>query len=135
MSEYIKWLDDDRTILHLRLGEAIQDGQKAITIRDEAFEMIKSVSHTVYRVVDLRGMRLQIPADMLRSLRGAQRIRPDNMGMMVLIGSNLLMELLLSAAKRGGIQVVQDFHYADSIEDAVRLINEQRTTDDSTDTP
>jgi hypothetical protein len=96
--------------------------------------MIKSVSHTVYRVVDLRGMGLQMPADMLRSMRGAQRIHPDNMGMMVLIGSNLLMELLLSAAKRGGIQVVQDFHYADSIEDAVRLINEQRTTDDSADT-
>lgn len=123
MPGYIKWLDDDETIMcHIYTGEAIPSDYYRVI--DESYRLTRSKDHTVHIIHD-RTMLRSAPANMVAIMRYANQRIPANTGIRVVVGASFLTRVFIDIGRTVAPNLVRQTYYADDLDAAVQFIREQ----------
>ncbi|MBX3082985.1 MAG: hypothetical protein KF716_15235 [Anaerolineae bacterium] len=92
-----------------------------IQATDEIVRLAKPVSHAVHTIID-QTQALSASSVLLPILRYANKHMPPNLGVRVIVGTNMFTRALVDLGHRVVPRLVQHLYFADSIEDALAFI-------------
>lgn len=97
------------------------------TRRREAYAMIESQPHTVHTIMDIKNNRI-MPQGIAANMQQAYDEMPPNVGLVVVVGTNLLTQTLYTVIKRVFLahRVTQHLHLVRTLEHGLELIENYR---------
>ncbi|MGB1287827.1 MAG: hypothetical protein ACPG7F_14910 [Aggregatilineales bacterium] len=123
----VSWYNENKTVLiHDISGKwTITDIRHAAVV---AWDMMRSVSHQVDVIIDVRnGNRL--PSGFMVHGKHIATTRPDNAGVIVIVGANTLMKSLYDVYSRSYGRATPDFrvYFTDDLPSAENIINDNQS--------
>lgn len=116
----IRWENDQKTIiLHELSGDVTAEDFLQLT--EVSREMLDSVPHMVHFIYD-RTAATSVPAQMSKIFQYAGKHVTPNMGMMVIVGGQLITRINLQLLKVVAPALAKEVHFADSRADARQII-------------
>ncbi len=126
MSVHVDWDNPERTILRHQFDGrwTIEDLRMSAV---KAWDMMRQVSHHVDVILDLRNGHL-LPSGVMSQSNRILNNRPDNAGIIVLVGINNLIQQLARVFEKtyGTFHPGFRLHIANSVEEAHRYISNYR---------
>ena len=126
-----RWDDEQKTVIYVEgIGNWTWDEFHLTT--EEVMKMMKGVSHRV-DVIIMRSKTGRTPKGSgIPHYQRVSRIFPDNFGMLVMVGDNIMRNLLVNAMIRvfgsGDVQM----HLANNLDEAYTIIKAVREADKET---
>jgi len=123
----VEWDDNTHRIMLIRYrkGWTWADHTRA---RVDIDAMAASVPHVVDVIADVDGANQLPPGAALNQMTAALHAAPVNIGMIVVVGSSLIMRAVLQMVKTVTFnQVVSNIHFAKQVADARTFIQKQRS--------
>lgn len=124
MPENFEWVDDDETILLVRVDavRTVEDGQ---AITDKNTQLLNTKSHPVDLIVDARKLNIASRVMMSWAQYGETQV-PDNQRLVCVIGANTAVRTLVALVQRLRPRVIPMVRFCDSLDDAIGVIEEYR---------
>lgn len=124
----VQWYDDAKTILFVQYEAewTIEDFYDSIT---RSYDLMETVEHPVDIVQDLTQMQF-FPVRLIAMSRFTEAKAHPRKRYMILAGASLFVEKMLDVAKKLAPTVMDDSHFAGSVEAAFRLLDELRAAED-----
>ena len=122
----VKWYNEEKTIL-LEIFEGQWTLVEYRQLIDEAVALLATVDHTVHIIADASTSGT-LPGQMTTGILYAIRQIPLNQGLTVFVDADLFTRVLIQIASKLSAKVVQTTFTASSIEDAVRIIEREASS-------
>lgn len=127
MGVNVDWDNPERTIVRHRFeGRWTIEDLRLSAVR--AWELMREVSHQVDVILDLTNGHL-LPSGVMAQSNRILNNRPDNAGIIVLVGVNNLIRQIARVFEKtyGVLHPGFRLHFADTVEDGHRYIENYRT--------
>ena len=118
-----EWLDQDKTILYLRLQGKLK-AEDFFDSDDKTIAMLDSVDHPVDLIVDYTGQHFFTP-DYVQTSDQMTLIH-KNMRLVIFLGNKLAWELFDLYSRRYDKALSFSYTYAQTLEQALEIINDIR---------
>ena len=119
----VGWDDPNQTVIVVVMREGWDWGDYFVAV-NQTYDMIRDVNHKVDVIIS--GAVLRIPrGDMLSQLRKIRKLRPENMGELVLVGVNTFVRSIAGAFGRVYRNTVP-VYFADSVREARSILKQAR---------
>lgn len=125
-SKLSSWYNEERTILYSIL-EGDGTWETFHDVRREAYAMIGSQPHTVHSIMDIKNNRI-MPQGIAANMQQTYDELPPNIGLIIVIGTNLLTQTLYTVIKRvfWKHKVTRRVHLVRTLEHGLELIENYR---------
>lgn len=129
MAIQIAWDDERQDIIRVRVeGRWTWDDLEAAL--GDTIRMMDSVTHVVHFIIDIRGSHLNVGGALAQAQKAATPATHRNEGVKVVVGANRVARMLYGTYRKlnSALGKNQEFHFADSIEDAYEYIERKTGT-------
>lgn len=123
MAIQIAWDDDRQQIIRVTVQGRWTWDELEVALRD-TIRMMDSVAHTVHFIIDIRGSHLNVGGALAQAQKAATPATHRNEGVKVVVGANRVVRMLYGTYRKlnSAMGKNQEFHFAESIEDAYGFI-------------
>lgn len=120
------WVNEEQSIVRYEFSGK-WTWEEFYPVYKQAIAMEKSVPHRVDVVVDLRNSEV-VPANALKHIRRIANAQPDNIGLTILVSTNIFILALYKIGCRIDDKVAHYFRVVSTNDEAFRLIDAARQT-------
>ena len=116
MSIVISWDNPEKTIIRWDF-DGVWDWDEYGAVKVGFDAMLREVDHTVGVIADMRHSPT-LPKNAFTRFKYFTRTTPPNRGLMVFVGTNMLVRVAVETLGRAFKELSQDIAFADTVEDA-----------------
>lgn len=120
----IQWDNEEKTIVRQTYGEVVTPEEYYQMVKQSA-ELLNSVNHPVDLIVDLRKLKFTLRG-MTTMTQYANKMVPANQRIVVAVGLPATIKQIINLLMRIAPRAAKNTYYVDTIEEAYRILEEQR---------